>query len=420
GGAGGAGWGPKGFPKLKNDTFLRAARGEETEYTPVWCMRQAGRYLPEFRETRASQDFFATCQSPKLCCELTLQPLRRFPLDAAIIFSDILVVPQALGMEVVMVSGKGPVFTEPLKEVEDLLKLRQKVDVTAELGYVFQAITLTRHTLEGKVPLIGFSGAPWTLMSYMIEGGGSTTMAKAKSWLYRHPEASHRLLRLLADVIIDYLVGQVAAGAQALQVFESHAGHLGPELFQDFALPYIRDIAQAVKSKLKEEALPLVPMIIFAKDAHYALRDLAHAGYEVVESDTGLRCLSQTRYSDFLICPEPSHCCSKGWDSWATTLQLLKAALRGPGCPVVGAAGNWLPSASVPHAATHLLPPRRSAQTGKDVTLQGNLDPCALYAPKVSHGHCQQLGLVLACVKGLLPQLPQLQHRLMSQQSPPG
>uniref|UniRef100_A0A8C3PQM6 Uroporphyrinogen decarboxylase n=1 Tax=Calidris pygmaea TaxID=425635 RepID=A0A8C3PQM6_9CHAR len=252
---------PKGFPKLKNDTFLRAARGEETEHTPVWCMRQAGRYLPEFRETRAAQDFFATCRSPKLCCELTLQPLRRFPLDAAIIFSDILVVPQALGMEVVMVPGKGPTFTEPLKEVEDLLKLRQKVDVTAELGYVFQAITLTRHSLEGRVPLIGFSGAPWTLMSYMIEGGGSTTMSKAKSWLYRHPEASHRLLRLLADVVIDYLVGQVAAGAQALQLFESHAGHLGPEQFQEFALPYIRDIARAVKSKLKEEALPLVPMV---------------------------------------------------------------------------------------------------------------------------------------------------------------
>uniref|UniRef100_A0A8D0KQN7 Uroporphyrinogen decarboxylase n=1 Tax=Strix occidentalis caurina TaxID=311401 RepID=A0A8D0KQN7_STROC len=252
-------------------------------------MRQAGRYLPEFRETRAGQDFFATCRSPKLCCELTLQPLRRFPLDAAIIFSDILVVPQALGMEVVMVPGKGPTFTEPLKEVEDLLKLRQKVDVTAELGYVFQAITLTRHSLEGRVPLIGFSGAPWTLMSYMIEGGGSTTMAKAKSWLYRHPEASHRLLQLLADVITDYLVGQVAAGAQALQLFESHAGHLGPEQFQDFALPYVRDIAQAVKSRLKEEALPLVPMIIFAKDAHYALRDLAHAGYEV--SGRALTCL---------------------------------------------------------------------------------------------------------------------------------
>ncbi|KAL2301824.1 hypothetical protein Nmel_011223 [Mimus melanotis] len=402
---------PKGFPKLKNDTFLRAARGEDTEYTPVWCMRQAGRYLPEFQETRASQDFFATCQTPKLCCELTLQafrtplphvldqifhgkgvalnniasssvqPLRRFPLDAAIIFSDILVVPQALGMEVVMVPGKGPMFTEPLKEVEDLLKLRQKVDVTAELGYVFQAITLTRHSLEGKVPLIGFSGAPWTLMSYMIEGGGSTTMAKAKSWLYRHPEASHRLLRLLADVITDYLVGQVAAGAQ------------------DFALPYIRDIAQTVKSKLKEEALPLVPMIIFAKDAHYALRDLAHAGYEVIGLDWTIRpqeARAQVSGQDprpgsltsssALSHPRPGHCCFKGGDNWATMLQLLKAVLRGPGCPVVGAEGTWLHSASVLHPATHLLPPCRSAQIGKDVTLQGNLDPCALYAPKEKIG----------------------------------
>ncbi|KFV53087.1 Uroporphyrinogen decarboxylase, partial [Gavia stellata] len=266
--------------------------------------------LAEFRETRAAQDFFATCRSPKLCCELTLQPLRRFPLDAAIIFSDILVVPQALGMEVVMVPGKGPTFTEPLKEVEDLLKLRQKVDVTAELGYVFQAITLTRHSLEGRVPLIGFSGAPWTLMSYMIEGGGSTTMAKAKSWLYRSPEASQRLRVALP----------APCSWQALQLFESHAGHLGPEQFQDFALPYIRDIAQAVKSKLKEEALPLVPMIIFAKDAHYALRDLAHAGYEVVGLDWTIR------------------------------------------------------------------PQEARAQMGKDVTLQGNLDPCALYAPKEKIG----------------------------------
>ncbi|KYO47988.1 uroporphyrinogen decarboxylase isoform A [Alligator mississippiensis] len=307
---------PEGFPELKNDTFLRAARGDETEYTPVWCMRQAGRYLPEFRETRATQDFFATCRSPKTCCELTLQPLRRFPLDAAIIFSDILVVPQALGMEVVMVPGKGPTFPEPLKEVEDLLKLRPKVDVAAELGYVFEAITLTRHRLEGKVPLIGFSGAPWTLMSYMIEGGGSNTMAKAKAWLYRHPEASHRLLHLLADLIVQYLVGQVVAGAQALQLFESHAGHLGPEQFGEFALPYLRDIVQRVKSRLEEAALPAVPMIVFAKDAHYALEELARSGYDVVGLD------------------------------W--TIQPREARER----------------------------------TGPCVTLQGNLDPCALYAPK--------------------------------------
>ncbi|XP_044297866.1 uroporphyrinogen decarboxylase isoform X3 [Varanus komodoensis] len=290
---------PTGFPELKNDTFLRAAQGKETEYTPVWCMRQAGRYLPEFREKRAAQDFFATCRSPEMCCELTLQ---------------------ALGMEVVMVPGKGPTFPEPLKEVEDLLKLRQKVDVAAELSYVFQAITLTRHKLEGKVPLIGFSGAPWTLMSYMIEGGGSNTMAKAKAWLYRNPEASHRLLTLLTDVIVDYLVGQVAAGAQALQLFESHAGHLGPEQFSEFALPFIRSIAKRVKSKLQEDALPAVPMIVFAKDAHYALEDLAQSGYEVVGLDWTIR------------------------------------------------------------------PQEARQRTGEGITLQGNLDPCALYAPKEKIG----------------------------------
>lgn len=276
---------PKDFPKLKNDTFLRAACGQKVDYVPVWCMRQAGRYLPEFRESRAGKDFFETCRSPEACCELTLQPLRRFPFDAAIIFSDILVVPQALGMEVQMLAGKGPTFPEPLKEPDDLQRLRSKVDVETELGYVFKAITLTRHKLEGKVPLIGFSGAPWTLMSYMIEGGGSTTHSKAKRWLYRHPEASHTLLKRLTDVIVEYLLGQVKAGAQALQIFESHAGILGPVEFQKFSLPYLKDIARRVKDKLKESDLDNVPMIVFAKDGHYALEELSQSNYEVVGLD---------------------------------------------------------------------------------------------------------------------------------------
>uniref|UniRef100_A0A668VTW4 Uroporphyrinogen decarboxylase n=2 Tax=Oreochromis aureus TaxID=47969 RepID=A0A668VTW4_OREAU len=306
---------PKDFPQLKNDTFLRAARGEETEHVPVWCMRQAGRYLPEFRESRAGKDFFETCQSPEACCELTLQPLRRFPFDAAIIFSDILVVPQAMGMDVQMVAGKGPTFPEPLKEPEDLQRLQVKVDTDKELGYVFRAITLTRHKIEGKVPLIGFSGAPWTLMSYMIEGGGSNTHSKAKRWLYQHPEASHMLLKMLTDVIVEYLLGQVAAGAQALQVFESHAGILGPAEFKEFSLPYLRDIACRVKDKLKEAGQD-VPMIVFAKDAHYALEELSQSNYEVVGLD------------------------------W--TIDPLSARER----------------------------------TGGKVSLQGNMDPCALYAPK--------------------------------------
>ncbi|XP_075688178.1 uroporphyrinogen decarboxylase isoform X2 [Rhinoderma darwinii] len=307
---------PQGFPALKDDTFLRAARGEECRHVPVWCMRQAGRYLPEFRETRAAQDFFASCRSPEVCCELTLQPLRRFPLDAAIIFSDILVIPQALGMEIRMEPGRGPVFPEPLKGPEDLQKLKPTVDVSQELGYVFRAITLTRHKIAGQVPLIGFAGAPWTLMTYMIEGGGSNTMSKAKRWLYHNPSASHQLLQQLTDVIVDYLVGQVAAGAQALQVFESHAGCLGPQQFGDFSLPYLKQISRRVKKKLKTEGLEQVPMIVFAKDAHYALEDLSQSGYEVVGLDWTIR------------------------------------------------------------------PQEAREKTGKRVTLQGNLDPCALYANK--------------------------------------
>ncbi|XP_068949238.1 uroporphyrinogen decarboxylase-like isoform X3 [Petaurus breviceps papuanus] len=289
------------FPELQNDTFLRAAWGEATDYTPVWCMRQAGRYLTEFLATRAGQDFFLTCRSPETCCELTLQ---------------------ALGMQVTMVPGKGPTFPSPLRAEKDLDRLQAPVDVDKELGYVFQAITLTRHQLAGRVPLIGFSGAPWTLMSYMVEGGGSNTMAQAKRWLYQWPKASHRLLGLLTDVLVPYLVGQVAAGAQALQVFESHAGHLGPELFSEFALPYIRDVAKRVKAGLQEVGLAPVPLIIFAKDGHYALEELAQAGYEVVGID------------------------------WKVNPALARK------------------------------------RVGKSVTLQGNLDPCALYASKEKIGQC--------------------------------
>lgn len=273
------------FPALKNDLILRAARGETTEHVPVWVMRQAGRYLPEFKEVRAKYSFFEVCQTPALACEVTLQPIKRFDLDAAIIFSDILVIPQALGMTVEMVPEKGPTFDEPLRKAEDLDKLNSKVDVERELGYVFDAITLTRHKLEGKVPLIGFSGAPWTLMFYMVEGGGSSTASKSKKWLYTFPEASVKLLNILENVIVDYLVGQVKAGAQLLQLFESHAGILGPNLFFRYAMPRIESIAKRVKQKLTEQKLDPVPMIIFAKDAHFGIKELSTSGYDVVSLD---------------------------------------------------------------------------------------------------------------------------------------
>lgn len=275
----------KAFPVLKNDLILRAARGDTTEQVPVWVMRQAGRYMSEFQEMRAKHDFFEICRTPELAAEVTMQPIRKFNLDAAIIFSDILVVPQALGLTVDMIPEKGPTFAEPLRTPADLSRLTPDIDVNQSLGYVFEAITLTRHKLEGKCPLIGFSGAPWTLMSYMIEGGGSTTMSKAKKWLYTYQEDSHKLLQILTDVIVKYLVGQVVAGAQLLQVFESHAGILGPGTFSRFALPYIRQISARVKADLVQKGLQPVPMIIFAKDAHYALPELSESGYEIISID---------------------------------------------------------------------------------------------------------------------------------------
>ena len=192
--------------------------------------------------------------------------LRRFDLDAAIIFSDILVVPQALGMKVEMKAGVGPVFDNPLAVPDDMDALVLP-DVKTVLKYVFDAITLTRHKLEGRVPLIGFTGAPWTLMSYMIEGGGSKTLSKAKKWLYQHPEASHKLLEMITDVNVDYLVEQVRAGAQLLQVFESNAEYLGAEEFRRFALPCLVKINRRVKQRLASEGLEVVPMTVFAKVA---------------------------------------------------------------------------------------------------------------------------------------------------------
>ncbi|XP_034942027.1 uroporphyrinogen decarboxylase [Chelonus insularis] len=254
------------FPPLKNDRFLRAAKGEEVDKIPVWIMRQAGRYLPEFREFRTKHNFFAICQTPELACEVTLQPIRRFDLDASIIFSDILVIPQAMGLIVEMRPGVGPVLPEPIANPSDMTRLK-KPDVENDLKYVGEAITLTRHQLEGKVPLIGFTGAPWTLMGYMIQGGGSSTMAQARSWLYKYPDDSHKLLQLLTDIIVDYLVMQAKAGAQALQVFESHADYLNDELFETYSFPYLKQISQRVKSKLDEIKIPQVPMIAFPKGA---------------------------------------------------------------------------------------------------------------------------------------------------------
>ncbi|KAG9292021.1 hypothetical protein G9A89_017920 [Geosiphon pyriformis] len=275
------------FPTLKNDLILRAATGQPTERAPVWIMRQAGRYLPEFREEREKHDFFTICRTPELATLVTLQPINRYDglLDAAIIFSDILVVPQALGMTVEMLPGKGPNFPEPLVTPADLGKLKDNVDVNQELGYVFDAITMTRKALEGRVPLIGFIGAPWTLMAYMIEGGGSNTLSKAKTWIFKHSKESHELLQKITDVATEFLVGQIKAGAQMVQVFESWGGELSPQDFKTFSLPYLTQIARRVKERLINDNIPLVPMTIFAKGSWYGLESLSQSGYDTISLD---------------------------------------------------------------------------------------------------------------------------------------
>jgi len=276
---------PKEFPPLQNDLVLRAAKGETTERAPVWIMRQAGRYLPEFRAVRKDHEFFEICRTPELACEVTLQPIRRYSglLDASIIFSDILVIPQAMGMEVIM--NPGPHFPEPLVTPDDVGKLYKNVDVHKELGYVFDAITMTRHGLKGQVTLIGFCGAPWTLMAYMIEGGGSKTLQKSKTWLFKYPEASKALLDRIADVCVDFLVGQVEAGAQLLQVFDSWAGELSPNAFREFSLPSLAKISKGVRSRLSEKGVQAVPMILFAKGVNTSLSTLKDAGYDTLGLD---------------------------------------------------------------------------------------------------------------------------------------
>ena len=267
------------FPSLENDLILRTARGESTDRTPVWMMRQAGRYLPEYRAIREEHDFFDVVETPDLAAEVTIQPVDRFPLDAAILFSDIMVVPEAMGLTVEMVSGKGPTFPAPLSTPDEMERLVEP-DIDEALGHVFEALTVTRQQLEGRVPLIGFSGAPWTLMAYMVEGGGSKSYRHARAWLYEHPDASKALLERITDVVVDYLIQQVEAGAQMLQVFDSWAGLHGPETFRTFCLPYLDEIATRVK-----DAHPEVPLVVFPKNVHYGLDALAETDYDVISLD---------------------------------------------------------------------------------------------------------------------------------------
>lgn len=255
--------------ELKNDLLLRALRGEQTERTPVWMMRQAGRYLPEYMVLREKYGFFERCQTPALAAEITLQPVDIVGVDAAILFSDILVVPQAMGLEVQLIESKGPVLPDPIKTAADLNRVRVP-DVDETLNYVFDAIKLIKQELNGKVPLIGFAGAPWTLLCYMVQGKGSKTFDEAKIFCYTQPELAHQLLQMITDTTIAYLKGQVKAGADTVQIFDSWGGLLGPDDFENISLKYIRQIVAALKDE--------VPVIVFAKGAWHSLESMAATG----------------------------------------------------------------------------------------------------------------------------------------------
>lgn len=252
--------------KLKNDLLLRALRGEDVERPPVWMMRQAGRYLPDYLKLKAKYDFFTRVQTPELATEITLQPIDQIGVDAAIIFSDILVIPQAMGVEVLMEEGRGPSLPKTIKSKADVDALRTD-GVDESLKYVMDALALTKQELAGRVPLIGFAGAPWTILCYMVEGKGSKTWEVAKQFAYTQPELAHGLLKKITDITIAYLIAQAAAGADVVQVFDSWAGALSPEDFKTFAQPYLEQIATAVA--------PHAPVILFPKGSWYALEDLS-------------------------------------------------------------------------------------------------------------------------------------------------
>lgn len=296
------------FPKLRNTLLFDSLAGKPLQRIPVWAMRQAGRYLPEFLESRKGTEFFDFCHMPDKCCEVTLQPIRRLDFDASIIFSDIIIIPQIMGMECELLGGVGPSFKEPLVEESDLDKL--STDIGTKSDKVYDAIHLTRFRLNGTVPLFGFTGGPWTLATYMIEGSSPQKCLKTKKWMYQKTDGFRRLITMLTKMIIDHMINQIKAGAQLVQVFESNIGELAEEDFDDFLLEPLIEIADKIK-----EAYPEIPVFLFPRGCHFC--------YEVLAT--------RSKYDAISI--------------------------------------DW----------THDLSKMRE-RVGDKITLQGNLEPCVLYA----------------------------------------
>ncbi|TRX01920.1 uroporphyrinogen decarboxylase [Candidatus Methylobacter oryzae] len=330
---------------LKNDTFIRALLKQPVAYTPIWMMRQAGRYLPEYRKVREQAgSFLDLCTNPELACEVTLQPLRRFNFDAAILFSDILTVPDAMGLGLYFTEGEGPKFKYPVRTAADVNKLPIP-DPEIDLRYVVDAVRLIKKNLQGSVPLIGFSGSPWTLATYMVEGGGSKSFQKVKSMMYEQPKLMHAMLDKLAQSVASYLNAQIEAGAQAVMLFDTWGGMLATEDYTEFSLYYAKQVRALLKTNVDGQQ---IPTILFTKGGGLWLEAMADSGYDALGLD------------------------------WQTDIQQARA------------------------------------RVGHQVSLQGNMDPVALYAnPEVIAGKVKSIlgkygsgsGHVFNLGHGILPDM---------------
>lgn len=263
--------------QLQNDLFLRACKREHVERTPIWIMRQAGRYLPAYRAVRDKYDFLTMCKTPELAAEVTIQPVDIIGVDAAIIFSDILIIPEAMGMKLEMIESKGPKLFDPIRSESDVDKLKN-VDPAKDLKYVLDEVALAKRELNNRVPLIGFAGSPWTLMTYMVEGGGSKNFSEIKKFVYNQPKAAHKLLDKIAKSVADYLSAKIEAGANAVQIFDTWGGILSPDDFEEFSLRYIEQVISQIQRNNE-------PVIIFAKGVHCRLEKLAGCGADVIGLD---------------------------------------------------------------------------------------------------------------------------------------
>ncbi len=272
----------RSMSQLKNDLLLRALLRKPVERTPVWFMRQAGRYLPEYREIRkAAGGFMDLCRNPELACKVTVQPLRRFQLDAAILFSDILTVPDAMGLGLYFEAGEGPRFERPVQTAADIKKIGIP-DPDQDLGYVMQAIRVIREELDGQVPLIGFAGSPWTVATYAVEGGSSKKFPRIKGMLYEQPAVLHKLMEKLTSATIEYLNAQINAGVQAVMVFDTWGGILNPAAYREFSLRYMRRICENL---VREKDGNTIPVILFTKGAGSRLADMADTGCDALGVD---------------------------------------------------------------------------------------------------------------------------------------